>query len=122
MTYHPSPVLRDFGSKEILMANNRNVSHGNIKVQSDGTKLVVTVEGWCRTGFWLHRNCFPISRVCGHGTVANHQGVTEPELSYHDKVRRGIQHHQHSFHLTELRGSNLDAVGNVKDAARELTK
>lgn len=30
-----------------LTANNRNVSHGNIKVQSDGTKIAVTVEGWC---------------------------------------------------------------------------
>jgi hypothetical protein len=28
-----------------LTANNRNVSHGSIKVQSDGTKIVVTVEG-----------------------------------------------------------------------------
>ena len=28
-----------------LTANNRNMGHGGIKVQSDGTKLVVTVEG-----------------------------------------------------------------------------
>jgi hypothetical protein len=28
-----------------LTANNRNMSHGGIKVQSDGTKIVVTVEG-----------------------------------------------------------------------------
>jgi len=27
-----------------LTANNRNMSHGSIKVQSDGTKIVVTVE------------------------------------------------------------------------------
>jgi hypothetical protein len=28
-----------------LTANNRNISHGSIKVQSDGTKIAVTVEG-----------------------------------------------------------------------------
>jgi hypothetical protein len=28
-----------------LAANNRNMNPGNIKVQSDGTKIVVTVEG-----------------------------------------------------------------------------
>ena len=28
-----------------LTANNRNMNPGNIKVQSDGTKIVVTVEG-----------------------------------------------------------------------------
>jgi hypothetical protein len=27
-----------------LKANNRNMSHGNIKVQSDGVKIVVTIE------------------------------------------------------------------------------
>jgi hypothetical protein len=27
-----------------LKANNRNMSHGNIKVQSDGAKIVVTIE------------------------------------------------------------------------------
>jgi hypothetical protein len=30
-----------------LTANKRNRSYGNIKVQSDGTKIAVTVEGWC---------------------------------------------------------------------------
>ncbi len=28
-----------------LTANNRNMSQGSIKVKSDGTKIVVTVEG-----------------------------------------------------------------------------
>jgi hypothetical protein len=28
-----------------LTANNRNMSHGSIKVKSDGAKIVVTVEG-----------------------------------------------------------------------------
>jgi hypothetical protein len=28
-----------------LTANNRNLSQGSIKVQSDGTKIVVTIEG-----------------------------------------------------------------------------
>jgi hypothetical protein len=30
-----------------LTANKRNRSYGNIKVRSDGTKIAVTVEGWC---------------------------------------------------------------------------
>jgi hypothetical protein len=28
-----------------LTANNRNISHGSIKVQSDGTRISVTAEG-----------------------------------------------------------------------------